>query len=231
MPPEQQTEGNNNQHLNVGMVLLKDEGVDPTFARERRKNADVTRAWAKFFYPGNPTLPQVSIPVEWASFFTVMLMALGTFYWAKELLTSKAVQHLEGNYGLIDFSLPRCCPFDTRFICHSVEEKEKKTSLTIEEIVVVQDAGSSPKTVNKKRISKRKTPLVDNEVKRSPRFQMNNNGSKPIGFPNKKCLACSPSTPTLSSKAIRNLGVQLCEMDPEALDDGALKKKKRRPVW
>jgi hypothetical protein len=36
-----------NQNLNVGMMLFRDEGLGPTFLDwERRKNADVTRAWA-----------------------------------------------------------------------------------------------------------------------------------------------------------------------------------------
>lgn len=53
VPPEQRKVGNDNHQLNVGMVLIRDEGVNPAFVDwERRKNAEATRAWAKFFYPG-----------------------------------------------------------------------------------------------------------------------------------------------------------------------------------
>ena len=56
---EQQQLGNENQHLNVGMVLIRNEVSDPVFMDwERRRMAEATRIWAKFFCPGNPTCLQ-----------------------------------------------------------------------------------------------------------------------------------------------------------------------------
>lgn len=53
---EQQQLGNENQHLNVGMVLIRNEVPDPVFMDwERRRTAEATRIWAKFFCPGNTT--------------------------------------------------------------------------------------------------------------------------------------------------------------------------------
>jgi len=69
---------------------------------------------------------------------------------------------------------------------------------------------------------------VDNEVRRSPRLERNNKGSKPFGCSEKKCLACSTSPPTLSTKAIKKLGLQFCEMDPKSPEDKVLKKKKKK---
>lgn len=68
---------------------------------------------------------------------------------------------------------------------------------------------------------------MDNEVRQSPRLERNNKGSKPSGCSEKKCLACSPSPPTLSTKAIKKLGLQFCEMDPQSPEDKVLKKKKK----
>jgi len=85
-----------------------------------------------------------------------------------------------------------------------VKEKIEMASLTIEE---VREESSSPKCAPKGKTSKGRTPLVDNEVRRSPRIKLNNKGSKPSGCPDKRCLACSPSPPTISTKVIRNLGM------------------------
>ena len=172
-------------------------------------------------------MPTVNILVEWSNFFTVMLMSPDKFCWAKEFLSSKAMHHLEGMWGHIDFSLPKCYPSDTELLCASemghVEEKGEMASLTIEE---VQEESLSPKRAPKGKTSKGRTPLVDNEVRRSPRIKLNNKGSKPSGCLDKRFLACSPSPPTLSAKVIRNLGMQFCDMNPESLEDDVVKKKK-----
>jgi len=72
--------------------------------------------------------------------------------------------------------LPKCCPSDTGFPCHSEarqpEEKKGKAILTIEEIQEeeMKDDGPSPKTVGKKKPSKSMAPLVESKV-RSPRLK------------------------------------------------------------
>ena len=91
---------NENIELNVGMVLVNYDGLDPAYPdQERKKAAEATRVWASFFSPGNPNSIQVSIPTEWANFFTVMLMSLEKFCWAKEFLSSKATLCLKGMGG------------------------------------------------------------------------------------------------------------------------------------
>jgi len=71
---------------------------------------------------------------------------------------------------------------------------------------------------NKKRkASKRPAPVVDSQVRRSERVKQGSNGFKNSSCSSKKCTSCNP--PTLSNKVIRNLGVQFCSLDPEALED------------
>lgn len=102
--PDQHGPENENIELNVGMVLVNYDGPDPAYADwERKQAAEATRVWASFFSPGNPNYIQVGIPTEWANFFTVMLMSLEKFYWAKEFLSSKVTQCLEGKWGHIIF--------------------------------------------------------------------------------------------------------------------------------
>lgn len=48
----------------------------------------------------------------------------------------------------------------------------------------------------------------------------------------KTCIACSAQPPSISSKVIRNLGVNFCKMPMQELDDNVLLKKnvKKQPV-
>lgn len=137
-------------------------------------------------------------------------MSPDNFGWAKEFLTSKALHHLEGKLGHIDFFLTKCYPSDKGMQCPNSFE--------------IQDEEQAPA---KGKGSKRRAPTAESEVRRSPRIKKTSDGSKPSGCPNRRCLACSPSPPTLSTKVIKNLGMQLCDMNPESLKDEVLKKRKK----
>lgn len=56
-----------NQTQQVGYAMIRMEDSDPAWSQAL--NAEATRLWARFFYPGKPSHLQVSIPAEWASFF------------------------------------------------------------------------------------------------------------------------------------------------------------------
>lgn len=104
-------------------------------------------------------------------------------------------------------------------------------TLTLEEVQEETSDIDEQLTSAKKSSSRKRAPVVESEVRRSPRLKIMYNGSKPSICFDKKWLACSPSPPTLSSKLIRNLGTQFCEMNPELLEDAVLKKeKKSQPV-
>jgi hypothetical protein len=214
--------------LNVGMVLIRQVGPDPTLVMwERAKGAEATRLWAKFFSPGMPNSTLVSVSSEWANFFTIMLMSPDKFAWAKDFLSSRAINCLEGKNGLIDYSIPAKCPSDKPLPCCSsslasepIPDSAEKETLTVESTPAVTVKGKG-----------KRTPLVVTEVGRSLRLQSTYSESKPSRYSDKRCIACFPSPPTLSPKLIKNLGVQLCEMDPELLEEEVLKKeRKTQPI-
>lgn len=45
----------------------------------------------------------------------------------------------------------------------------------------------------------------------------------------KKCLACSPKPPTLSTQVIRALGTGFCQIEAEELSDGILHNRGKLP--
>lgn len=74
-------------------------------------NAEATRLWAKFFSSGNTAHLNISIPVDWANFFTVQLLSPVNFNWIKLLLSSKITPLLSTlEHGSIEFSIPPSCP-------------------------------------------------------------------------------------------------------------------------
>lgn len=193
------------------MVLIQQDGPDLAFVDwERRKNTEATRIWATHFSLSNPNSIYVSIPSEWANFFIVMLTSPANFYWAKEFLSSKATLCLKGMGGLIDYSLHKVCPTIKGLSCSSSSsyniEKRKLATSTLEEVQEETSDIVEQQTSTKKPSNRKRAPVVENEVRRSPRLKTVYNRSKPSICSDKKCLTCSPSPPTLSSKLIRNLG-------------------------
>jgi hypothetical protein len=120
---------------------------------ERAKGAEATRLWAKFFSPGMPNSTLVSVPSEWVNFFTIMLMSPDKFAWAKDFLSSRAVNCLEGKNGLIDYSIPAKCPSDKPLPCCSlslasepIPDSAEKETLTVESTPAVTMKGKGKRT-------------------------------------------------------------------------------------
>nr|TKW34816.1 hypothetical protein SEVIR_2G330700v2 [Setaria viridis] len=76
------------------------------------------------FSPGM-THQQVDIPLLWSDFFTVQLMNPLSFIWAKNFLTSSALQYLQSGEGSVTFSLPDKCPFSKPPDCSVVHMNRK----------------------------------------------------------------------------------------------------------
>lgn len=96
-------------HLNVGLALIHAHEADPVWM-ERYRTAEATRLWANFFAKGNAESLHISIPSQWANFFTVMLLSPDLFGWAKDFLASKVVTCLGREAGVIDYHVPKQCP-------------------------------------------------------------------------------------------------------------------------
>jgi hypothetical protein len=73
--------------------------------------------------------------------------------------------------------------------------------------------------------------LVETDVRRSSRLKVRNKGFKSTVCTKANCVACSSKPPTLSTSAVRNLGKELAQIDPDLLtDDSLMKKKETTPI-
>lgn len=176
--------------MQVGFALGRME--DDT-AWSQAVKAEATRLWARFFSPGNASHLHISIPEEWANFFTIQLLKNDTFQNSKQLLSTKLPSLLATNEsGLIDFSIPNTCP-DNNFGCLTVLEEENESP----------GMGTSKVVPPKKRTYKRTTAIVETEVRRSSRLKVSSLGFKLKICSDKKCLACGTRPPTLKKNIIK----------------------------
>lgn len=198
--------------------------------------------------PGDLT---INMPIEWANFFTTLLLSPKNFLWTRDFLSSKAISLLDSKYTPLIFVITNRCPVEKKLACISEfvnKGATEKNLACISEIVdngatnltegeqilevLVEKQGSEGQTCTppgRKRIGKRTAPPVDSEIRRSDRLKQAQNGFKPNSGGCKNCLASTPLAPTLSKEVIKNLGVQFCKMNPDDLSDEALMKKRSKP--
>lgn len=78
-----------------------------------------------------------------------------------------------------------------------------------------------------KRDPKKRAPIVESEVRRSPRIKGPKQGFKDPVCKSKHCLGCNFKPPTLSNKAIRSLSSSFCDIEASLVTDEALGKLKK----
>lgn len=66
----------------------------------------------------------------------------------------------------------------------------------------------------------------DSRIRRTNRLKGKHKGYKGESCPNKDCFVCISTSPTLSTKVIRNLGETFGKIAPEELSEDVLTKKK-----
>jgi len=79
-------------HIQLGFVEIQGLDFDPVYLErisQIKHNSEALSLWARFFAPGASHSP-VSIPKNWANFFTAMLINPKSFLWAKQLISSSA---------------------------------------------------------------------------------------------------------------------------------------------
>lgn len=76
--------------------------------------------------------------------------------------------------------------------------------------------------------AKRNYPVVDTCLRRSSRVKQVSGGFKKDTCSDRRCLACTPNPPTLSTQVIRKLGKELCQLEEEDLSDEVLLTKKEQ---
>jgi hypothetical protein len=127
-----QIQNQDNLNLHVGFMIHQDARVtgpvlesftiqyelqQPNF-----KFAGLLRLWGTYFsLVGNPQY-QISILLNWATFFTMKLLSKENFQWAKYFLNSPAWQfllHEENNSDGLQFSIPLQCPKAKAIYCSS----------------------------------------------------------------------------------------------------------------
>jgi len=90
---------------------------------------------------------------------------------------------------------------------------------------IEMDNSTNPKEKKiKRKMEKKGSPLVENEVRRSPRLKEIYKGFKQNVYFNKKCLVCAPNPPTLPVK-IKKLAVDFCKVDEALVSEDELNKK------
>jgi hypothetical protein len=82
----------------MGMALIQMD-TGPELLLEKSRNAEATRLWSRFFYNNLLGNTPISIPQSRSNFFTVMLLSPGIFDWARNFLSSEALQHFQDLLG------------------------------------------------------------------------------------------------------------------------------------
>lgn len=115
--------------------------------------------------------------------------------------------------------MPKKCPKQISCITASNSDpKAKGKEDTLEEMM------TPPGKVS----AKRNYPVVDTCLRRSSRVKHVSDGFKKDTCSDRRCLACTPNPPTLSTQVIRKLGNELYQLEGEDLSDEVLLTKKEQ---
>lgn len=209
--------------------------------------SDCSGMWKKFFAPLHG-VTQFSVPNEWASFFTKLLMSPTHFEKAKGFIQRPNLLSTLAEGSSVSFTLPKKCPNSSSITCKlsplfeegehegvlPVPEDAECAEVDLEEAPPVDSDGSTvpdPMPCSTRmpvvKKGKKKAPvLVESEGRRSPRLLKNKKGFKSPTCKVKGCLGCSATPPSISKKAIRKLSSALCDIDASQVSDEVLSKKK-----
>jgi hypothetical protein len=209
------------QNLHIGMVLIQEQVHDlslPELGGHIQPVQDSflfskegTLAWASFFKPTTSSDISVTVPAQWADFFTAKLLTPEDFDWAKKLMQSQVWQILsdmDNNSSSRDFVLPKQCPASKAPLC-----------LLSKACLDITQGFSTPQTVKSRPLLpppvstsvvrvKRKVcsaPLCASDVRRSPRISAANKGYRAKTCFDKNCLACASVAPPIKRSVVKNL--------------------------
>jgi hypothetical protein len=82
---------------------------------------------------------------------------------------------------------------------------------------------STPQKLESSWKSLAKECLIDSDVRRRNRLKIRNKGFKQSAYGKSNCLGCSNKPPTITNSVIRDLGKELCQIDPD--DDNLMKER------
>jgi hypothetical protein len=207
----------NEAHLQIGMVRthffpIKKE-ITKSFSREGME------IWEKYFaphikHPSDNRGKIFHIPVSWFNFITLMLMTPKKFDWTVHFLNSSLWEFIKQpieNENIISFLVPDKCV------------SQQAPTCKLSEISDDDDLLETPAAPVRKR--KSRVPLVETEVRRSPRIVELNGGFKSHSNCNdKNCLTCNATPPQLQNRIVKNLAVSFCKVAEDGIDSKLMKK-------
>jgi hypothetical protein len=211
-------------HLQLGMVKTH------FFPREdtEKFSAEGMHLWEKYFAPhikeqmNNSSCKVLEIPTNWFNFITLMLLTPEKFDWKKKFLNSSLWDIIKENeeQECISFIVPEKCAISQAPKCsisvlgESSQDFEGEMSL------------HPPLAPKRKR--RGNSPLVESDIRRSPRILELNEGFKNNSVcKDKNCLSCSSTPPDLKSKIVKNLATSFCKVEEENLSSKLMKRVKK----
>jgi hypothetical protein len=184
--------------------------------------------WEKFFAPNllsnhpKGKSKVLQIPVSWFNFVTLMLMTPEKFDWAKEFLYSQLweiIQEPISAEPTVSFCIPDKCAVSQAPSCLLLD--------CTAQFSPPEDTGLGIMVSPKRKRRESKIPLVESEVRRSPRLVLLNEGFKNHASCNSRnCLTCNASPPMINSKVVKNLASSFCKVDEKEVDRKLMKKSK-----
>jgi hypothetical protein len=182
------------------------------------------KLWDKYFAPHvnntNKSGKICEIPVSWFNFITLMLMTPEKIDWVKGFLSShlwEIIKEPLNKEVTIAFSVPDKCAVSEAPSCALISDACETQS-------ECPEAGF---TTPKRKRKEGKHPLVESEVRRSPRLVLLNDGYRNhANCHDKNCLYCHAAPPIINTKIVKNLAVSLCKVDEETLEKKLEKKSK-----
>jgi hypothetical protein len=155
-----------------------------------------TLAWASFFKPTTPLVSSVTVPAQWADFFTAKLLTPEDFDWAKNLMQSKVWQilsDLDSNTSSRDFVLPKHCPSSNPPPCLLSQASGCYSRVSTPQAIRYKRPLAPPASTLVVRIKRKAntTPLYASDVRRGPRISAANKGYRVKTCFDKNCLACA----------------------------------------
>jgi hypothetical protein len=182
------------------------------------------KLWDKYFAPHvnntNKSGKICEIPVSWFNFITLMLMTPEKIDWVKGFLSShlwEIIKEPLNKEVTVSFSVPDKCVVSEAPSCALISD-------TYETQNECAEAGF---TTPKRKRKEGKHPLVESEVRRSPRLVLLNDGYRNhVNCQDKNCLSCHAAPPIINTKIVKNLAASLCKVDEETVEKKLMKKSK-----
>jgi hypothetical protein len=214
--------------LTLGRVQTHFTPIPVEHDLSRRISAEGMALWEKYFAPkmhghtDSHNSSMVDIPVSWFNFITLMLLTPEKFDWAKGFLSSQLWDILKEpllKEDSVRFAIPDKCVTTDAPSCVSLTEMIG---------LPVPSSPSEDSLITPKRKRREgKVPMVESEVRRSPRLVLLNDGYKNhANCSDRHCLTCNAAPPIINTKVVKNLAMSFCKVPEETVEKRILKKSK-----